>query len=451
VIVTCERCSTQFRLSDERIPETGVRVRCSRCKYAFHIERPARSEEERVQRAAARALEPDVPATTQDLPEEEQDWKFNDDGPFGDGTESLMQEAEDAPGAEMDSAPVGEASAGLGPGFGDLGGASAAGDSREGSGLELDNAPPQGGPPVSIHDAFSDSEGLHSEDSGLDLVGATVSRSASKPRRRAPPPEPARAAEELGKPEEWDFFADVPSKAVPSPGSTGPALIPARRPTSRVAPAELAAEESASRPAWLTTLGTALGWLAVAGLCLFGLHGGVALRAAGALPASQRLAHLQLEDLSSRFVENLVAGDLYVVSGTLRAEPGMPRAATGSLFAMLLDAHGERIKRPPIPVGPLPPDALLRQAPPEELQRIAAAARLPRPGASLRVAAVIPALPALARSVRFFTETPRGQEPSAEMLDEAAPQASVDSPADDVLAEIHLRESPILDAAADAL
>ena len=56
MIVTCERCATQFQLDDERVPDDGVRVRCSRCKHAFFIERPARTESELIHRVARRAL-----------------------------------------------------------------------------------------------------------------------------------------------------------------------------------------------------------------------------------------------------------------------------------------------------------------------------------------------------------------------------------------------------------
>jgi predicted Zn finger-like uncharacterized protein len=92
VIVTCERCATQFQLDDERVPEDGVRVRCSRCKHAFFIERPARNEAEKIHRIASRAVE-DAPEVTKDLDDvrdplpsddalDEEDWQFADDAPF---------------------------------------------------------------------------------------------------------------------------------------------------------------------------------------------------------------------------------------------------------------------------------------------------------------------------------------------------------------------------------
>ena len=40
VIVTCQQCATQFHLDDAKVPESGIKVRCSRCKFAFQVESP---------------------------------------------------------------------------------------------------------------------------------------------------------------------------------------------------------------------------------------------------------------------------------------------------------------------------------------------------------------------------------------------------------------------------
>jgi predicted Zn finger-like uncharacterized protein len=57
VIVTCESCSTSFQLDESRIPPTGARVRCSRCKHAFFLASPAASQAEAVHSIAAEAVE----------------------------------------------------------------------------------------------------------------------------------------------------------------------------------------------------------------------------------------------------------------------------------------------------------------------------------------------------------------------------------------------------------
>jgi predicted Zn finger-like uncharacterized protein len=70
VIVTCERCATQFRLDDTKVPPQGVRVRCSRCKHAFFVEAPGGAEGERVHSVVEEAVagKPrSAPEVTQDL------------------------------------------------------------------------------------------------------------------------------------------------------------------------------------------------------------------------------------------------------------------------------------------------------------------------------------------------------------------------------------------------
>lgn len=57
MIVECENCNTCFQLDEERIPLSGIRVRCSRCKQAFFLKHPEASEIEVVDAIAAEALE----------------------------------------------------------------------------------------------------------------------------------------------------------------------------------------------------------------------------------------------------------------------------------------------------------------------------------------------------------------------------------------------------------
>jgi predicted Zn finger-like uncharacterized protein len=57
VIVTCESCSTSFQLDESRIPATGARLRCSRCKHAFFIASPAANAEDVIHSIAAEAAE----------------------------------------------------------------------------------------------------------------------------------------------------------------------------------------------------------------------------------------------------------------------------------------------------------------------------------------------------------------------------------------------------------
>jgi len=75
VIVTCEQCTAQFHLDDAKVPEEGIRVRCSRCKHAFLVESPNRSDLDRAEDLARDALD--------SAPEDEieSDWQFNEEVP----------------------------------------------------------------------------------------------------------------------------------------------------------------------------------------------------------------------------------------------------------------------------------------------------------------------------------------------------------------------------------
>jgi predicted Zn finger-like uncharacterized protein len=73
VIVTCEQCTTQFHLDDSKVPEDGIRVRCSRCKHVFLVESPSRNDLDRVEELARDALDFTAPNDV------ESDWQFNEE------------------------------------------------------------------------------------------------------------------------------------------------------------------------------------------------------------------------------------------------------------------------------------------------------------------------------------------------------------------------------------
>ena len=55
LIVTCDECTTSFELDESRIPASGARVRCSRCKHAFFLPNPSASQTEAVHDVAQEA------------------------------------------------------------------------------------------------------------------------------------------------------------------------------------------------------------------------------------------------------------------------------------------------------------------------------------------------------------------------------------------------------------
>jgi predicted Zn finger-like uncharacterized protein len=412
VIVTCERCSTQFRLDDKRVPERGVRVRCSRCKYAFRVEPLVSSGDERIQRAAARGLEPDTPEVTQDLLDEEEDWQFNDDRPAADEGEPGAGEVP----AESDAGDLGsplqvEAA---GPGDADGFGADAASQPTgvldgaaadaplADSGLDLAGRSASGAPEAWAEPAASfDLSGQDTARSGLELagperravgldpgaVGEAGPESPQQTERRGRAAGALNAAQDIESPDKWDFFASDSSDKPATPARVRLSATPIGVTASRSAPIprDLVDEDAQPHARGLDKIVNTVGWVVVAAVFAAGLYGGFAPGARGSAAArgSQRVADLQVEKVGGRWIDNLVAGS--------------------RLFLTLLDAAGERLKLAPIPVGPPLPQALLRQADPADLQGAAGQALSPGPGASLRIEAVIPAPPAAASAFRFVT------------------------------------------------
>ena len=120
MIITCEECTTRFKLDDARIPAKGAKVRCSKCRHAFFVKPEARNEE-RVENAVDRALaeddvqtqemsspgdsgiglrSPDTQSAQAAIDEfEESDWEFNteEDGAGAEDLDSFQE----APGLSL--------------------------------------------------------------------------------------------------------------------------------------------------------------------------------------------------------------------------------------------------------------------------------------------------------------------------------------------------------------
>jgi predicted Zn finger-like uncharacterized protein len=65
MILQCEQCNTKFRLDDAKIKEGGVKVRCSKCKHVFVVEKEAPQEETEFD-SILDGLGSTVPALTRD-------------------------------------------------------------------------------------------------------------------------------------------------------------------------------------------------------------------------------------------------------------------------------------------------------------------------------------------------------------------------------------------------
>lgn len=57
MIIECENCETRFHLDDERVPDSGVKVRCSKCKHAFRVSPADARDGETIDAIAADAIE----------------------------------------------------------------------------------------------------------------------------------------------------------------------------------------------------------------------------------------------------------------------------------------------------------------------------------------------------------------------------------------------------------
>lgn len=125
LVVECGKCGTRFQFDASRIPDDGIRVRCSRCKHAFFLQHPSQSQAGAVNAVAQQAVENESlasPSTAHDLAgatdpgqsvavaagndavDDEQDWEFNED-PLSDddyGDINLDSESDDLNPDDLD-------------------------------------------------------------------------------------------------------------------------------------------------------------------------------------------------------------------------------------------------------------------------------------------------------------------------------------------------------------
>jgi hypothetical protein len=229
---------------------------------------------------------------------------------------------------------------------------------------------------------------------------------------------PDAEEEELGTPESWDFLAGDGEPAA-ARGAVADADASASAPASTAPRASFQppVEEwvPPTRPSLalllLSRTGQTIGWCVTGALLVLiaalTIAPSLAPRSA---PASgfQRLANLQAQGISGRWVENLVAGPLFVVSGRLE-NPSSEAVPLGVLAGVrLLDANGGRLPVEMAPLGPAIPPRELREGDPAALQARQAgggaelAATPIAPGSGLAFEAVLVGVPTAAS--RFSIE-----------------------------------------------
>ncbi|HKA16324.1 MAG TPA: zinc-ribbon domain-containing protein [Myxococcota bacterium] len=334
MIITCERCETEFHLDDARVPQGGARVRCSRCKHAFFVMPPASSRDEAVDRAASRALADDpvpdvavdlpaahdedttIPDTSEDLPaesrppsaeEDESDWQFNADLPAR---------------SDGDSSP-------------DL-------HARRGP----DPAPAKVDP---FSDEANDSLELASDSA------APPARAAVSPSRA---PASAAEAEDLGSPVDWDFFDKSDVRAAPAV----PALP--QRASAPVLNISLDDGTPPARPREIPRMvqiaAAGAGWAATGALLAIALWRGLAPASPPVTAWPDPAPGIAIEQVRGRWLDNAPLGRLYVVSGRVHNVANTP-ASLPRLVLELRDAAGRAIGAP-IPLRGTATPERLREA-----------------------------------------------------------------------------------------
>jgi predicted Zn finger-like uncharacterized protein len=416
VIVTCERCATQFQLDDSRVPEDGVRVRCSRCKHAFKVAPSGAPALDVPGPAAADAPDESSdlfaptpsPGTTSD--DEESDWQFNEDPPRAEdtqppaapiGTATAASVVDDLLGAASPPPEVAEASVSPEP--------TPEAPPAMDTDFELDTGRQSfemdsGEPPASAGIDIGDGPGELG--SGLDL--ASDAEPAVPEDQEAPAsPSPAAAQQdplldtplpgadaagledEFDSPAAWDLLGaeDRREEAFGAEASSVPEGLAF----------ELTREDlDGARPAWLgwaARAGDAVGWLGVLAVFAVGLVQGVIgpLQAPSEGPGIASVGGFQVES-EGRWVDHLVAGPVYVVSGTVRND-GSRRKRAPALALTLHDAQGRTLGDAPQPVNLARGDRERREDPVDSEGRPLHAAGMLGPGDQRRFEVMVDRLP----------------------------------------------------------
>ncbi|HPG27582.1 MAG TPA: zinc-ribbon domain-containing protein [Myxococcota bacterium] len=455
MIVTCEECSTSFQLDEARIPTSGARVRCSRCKHAFFLPHPSAGESRALhdiaEQAAADAA-PGVPRAATDLASsaasagagaaapaaglataaepEEEDWQFSEEVRVeGDDLDDELEQAiADAPDAVAEAAEEsafgvvddfekdfgrGAAAPSAGPTEAATDGSEidrlAAADAGVESGLSLESdASPEPARDESSFGTVDDFSSLIDEDLGTEGGEAAAAKRATSATLdvRAAATDSA-TTDDLGDPESWDLLGGQedpgprPSLFGPGPGRPAPvAAKPSLAESMRAEdPSPIVYDDVDARPSMLrrgvSVVGALVGWsvtLTAIGIVLwFGLRPEWTRWAQS--PQSVTSGRFEAETGAAVWVETSRSGPLLLVEGRVRNGGSTP-LRPGPVQLALLDARGQRLTAQPLAAGQVLPERTLRESTPEalETERLAAIARF----------AARPLAPGEARSFQAF-------------------------------------------------
>ena len=382
MFVSCDNCDTEYELDDAKIPAGGARLRCRNCEHYFVVAPPETSDLQSADDLAHDAVsieftpdddpEPEQEAAPEEDfdPDSETDWVFNDE------VETSEPEVdEEAPGSAFDQdgewgdlsaaedvvddllAPAGAIDGDASVAVDDLLGEIDTAASQLG---EIDSADSQLGAPSADLTAES---GFPSK--GLDLGDATGGSAGDLA---------ADSGDSLDDFSDWDSF-DQPAKAGASAVSAGPKSLrtPAELDEANAEPrVEIAVsmvDDSPTSVRWTDRISEIAGWGAVSLMMIVALVGGLVSNSSDArAPAgSWSGAGFEADQIVGRWVDNAVAGSIYVVSGRIRGVPSTDRAAGKAVGIRLIDTTGQEIDRALIPLAPAVPERILRESSPAEL------------------------------------------------------------------------------------
>ncbi len=386
MFVSCGNCDTEYELDDAKIPAGGARLRCTNCDHYFVISPPEASDLQTADDLAHDALSAEAPgeadpdpepeaAPEEDFdPDGESDWQFNDvvetsepevteeapesafdrDGEWGD-----LSNAEDvvddllAPAGAIDA--DGDAAAAVDDLLGEIDIAAAQLGEIDTADARLDESSRDSiSGPESPSEDLEIGDGAATDESGGDLS--------------------FDGGDSIDEFSDWGSF-DQPATTDASVESAGSESLrtPAERDAANARPeVEIAvamADESATNVRWTDRVWEFAGWGAVCLMMSVALVGGLRLNSSDVrVPAgSWSGAGFEADQIVGRWVDNAVAGSIYVVSGRIRGAPSSGRAARKAVGIRLIDTAGQEIDRPPIPLAPAVPERILRESSPAEL------------------------------------------------------------------------------------
>lgn len=413
MIVTCEECSTSFQLDDARIPASGARVRCSRCKHAFFLPNPSASQSQAIEAVVSETIQGKAvrsPDAARDLTSaagadpDEEDWQFSEEirvaddepeegershaaiprpdsfdltGDFGRGfdPDMLSQEAPAKPLPTPVAAPSAKPAR-----------------SKTAAGTTPPAAVPSPvkavtSEPKRDESSFGSIDDFSSliDDEEVSIDLATEPRSdvhRSAPRTApAPAASVTAAADDLGDPESWDIVGGDGARQAKAAVAAlvRPAVVPKAKKAADKAPLDLFADtelppirddqdESPAAYRKFIGAGKLVGWCVTA-LCVV-IVGKALMRPEWSrwseAPQRIEIGSIVAETTRSGWLETSRSGLLFVVEGELRNSGSQPVAAPPVQLA-LLDRAGERLAVPPIRAGEPLTDQSLRESPPEAL------------------------------------------------------------------------------------